>query len=674
MTIHSFPVKDNTKKESLLSESSSKQTHTLSNYLTGQLPVIELPLHSAPSLVTLASTSTTDILKEYFGGERPLTLPQDTSDPRVFSRTHSSALSSTHSLQTTDSVDVSSSQSQTVMTSVIHTQSRDQIRKELIQNYDFLITLKAAQKGFSEAQNNLGLMYAHGIGVKQDDAQAVYWYRKAAEQDHSGAQFNLGLIYAQSLGEKQDYAQAAYWYRKAAEQGHARSQFNLGVIYENGLGEKQDDAQAVYWYRKAAEQGHARSQFNLGLMHQHGRGVKIDLAEAVHWYRKAAEQGHAGAQCNLGRMYAQGLGEKQDYAEAVCWYRKAAKQGHAVAQFNLGVMYENGRGVKIDLAEAAYWYRKAAQQDHPDAQCNLGWMYDHGRGEKQDQAQAVIWYRKAAEQGHAVAQYNIGKMYAKGKGVEVNDVEACNWYFKAAKNGSKDAQLELASHYQQGHGLKKDLLQATYWLLKSVRKDISVEIFLDGGVVAEDFYSDVIQCIPAALTTFPEFKYIKTINFQKIDLSEQDFWSIGQMIRLNPHLVGLNLKYQNINNDDALILSQSLAFNTTLTALIFDDEYDFDATIFDMIKASLAQNVVIAELREHMKGHLITDPDGLPIRVPYITRSDELPIEVLDIIVDDMIVKASKAGKTKEATIAAIDEFLLSVSRQTLKDDLIKFS
>ena len=602
MTIHSFPVKDNTKKESLLSEPSSKQTHTLSNYLTGQLPAIELPLQSAPSLIALASTSTSEILKEYFGGERPSTPPQDTSDPRVFSRTHSSAASSSHSLQTSDSGYISTSQSQSVMTSVIHSQSRDQIRKELIQNYDFLITLKAAQKGFSEAQNNLGLMYAHGIGVKQDDAQAVYWYRKAAEQDHSDAQCNLGWMYV------------------------------------NGLGVKQDDAQAVYWKRKAADQG------------------------------------HADAQCNLGWMYVNGLGEKQDYAEAVCWYRKAAKQGHAVAQFNLGVMYENGRGVKIDLAEAAYWYRKAAQQDHPDAQCNLGWMYDHGRGEKQDQAQAVIWYRKAAEQGHAVAQYNIGKMYAKGKGVEVNDVEACNWYFKAAKNGSKDAQLQLASHYQQGLGVKKDVLQATYWLLKSVVDGTNREIFLYDFNVAEDFYSDVIQCIPAGLTTFPEFKYIKTINFQKIDLSEQDFWSIGQMIRLNPHLVGLNLKYQNINNDDALILSQSLAFNTTLTALIFDDEYDFDATIFDMIKASLAQNVVIAELREHMKGHLITGPDGLPIRVPYITRSDELPIEVLDIIVDDMIVKASKAGKTKEATIAAIDEFLLSVSRQTLKDDLIKFS
>ena len=245
MTIHSFPVKDNTKKESLLSEPSSKQTHTLSNYLTGQLPAIELPLQSAPSLITLASTSTSDILKEYFGGERPSTPPQDTSDPRVFSRTHSSALSSTHSLQTIDSVDVSSSQSQTVMASVIHTQSRDQIRKELNQNYDFLITLKAAQKGFSEAQNNLGLMYAHGIGVKQDDAQAVYWYRKAAEQDLSDAQCNLGWMYVNGLGVKEDQAQAVYWNRKAAEQDHPDAQFNLGVMYGNGRGVKIDVAEVM---------------------------------------------------------------------------------------------------------------------------------------------------------------------------------------------------------------------------------------------------------------------------------------------------------------------------------------------------------------------------------------------------------------------------------------------
>ena len=220
---------------------------------------------------------------------------------------------------------------------------------------------------------------------------------------------------------------------------------------------------------------------------------------------------------------------------------------------------------------------------------------------------------------------------------------------------SRGAKLKLASHYQQGLGVKKDVLQATYWWLRSVVQEQNREIFLDGSNVAEDFYSDVIQCIPGALTKFPEFKHINTINFLELNLSDQDFLSIGQMIRANAHLEGLNLECQNINDAQALMLLHSLAFNTTLTELIFDNEYDFDVSIFNEIKASLAQNVVIAELREHMKKY-------------FITRSDELPIEVLTIIVDNMIVAASKGGidregnrinpTSKEATIAAIDEFL----------------
>jgi TPR repeat protein len=34
----------------------------------------------------------------------------------------------------------------------------------------------------AKAQNNLGGMYRHGEGVKQDDAEAVSWVTKAAEQ------------------------------------------------------------------------------------------------------------------------------------------------------------------------------------------------------------------------------------------------------------------------------------------------------------------------------------------------------------------------------------------------------------------------------------------------------------------------------------------------------------
>uniref|UniRef100_UPI00260B7424 tetratricopeptide repeat protein n=1 Tax=uncultured Neisseria sp. TaxID=237778 RepID=UPI00260B7424 len=63
----------------------------------------------------------------------------------------------------------------------------------------------------------------NGLGVRQDDAQAVQWYRRAAEQGHAQAQVLLGVMYENGQGVRQDYAQAAQWYRRAKEQGAAEA-------------------------------------------------------------------------------------------------------------------------------------------------------------------------------------------------------------------------------------------------------------------------------------------------------------------------------------------------------------------------------------------------------------------------------------------------------------------
>ena len=39
-----------------------------------------------------------------------------------------------------------------------------------------------AELGMAAAQFNLALMYDHGEGVPENDAEAVKWYRKAADQ------------------------------------------------------------------------------------------------------------------------------------------------------------------------------------------------------------------------------------------------------------------------------------------------------------------------------------------------------------------------------------------------------------------------------------------------------------------------------------------------------------
>ena len=241
--------------------------------------------------------------------------------------------------------------------------------------YSFDITEKNIEKnvnalkilavgGDAVAQFNLGVCYSNGLGVAQNYAEAVKWYRKAAVQGQAQAQNNLGVCYKNGQGVAQNYAEAVKWYRKSAEQGYAGAQFNLGLCYHNGQGVAQNYAEAVEWYKKAAEQGHAIAQNNLGLCYENGQGVAKNQLQAMKWYTQAAEQGYAVAQCNLGICYYQ----SEFYTEAVKWFRKAAEQGNARGEFFLGILYAEGKGVPKNENAAIQWLTKAAKQGHEDAQ------------------------------------------------------------------------------------------------------------------------------------------------------------------------------------------------------------------------------------------------------------------------------------------------------------------
>ena len=54
---------------------------------------------------------------------------------------------------------------------------------------DFKETLQVAEQGNAKAQFYLGVMYANGQGVRQNEKQAEHWYRKAAEQGDASAQY-----------------------------------------------------------------------------------------------------------------------------------------------------------------------------------------------------------------------------------------------------------------------------------------------------------------------------------------------------------------------------------------------------------------------------------------------------------------------------------------------------
>ncbi len=89
---------------------------------------------------------------------------------------------------------------------------------------------RCAEQGNARAQSALGLKYASGAGVPEDDVEAVRWYRLAAEQGDAGAQWSLGTMYEKGDGVPQDDVLAYMWCLLSAAQGNASAQETTDII------------------------------------------------------------------------------------------------------------------------------------------------------------------------------------------------------------------------------------------------------------------------------------------------------------------------------------------------------------------------------------------------------------------------------------------------------------
>ncbi|GEM_PF-1518550 len=201
--------------------------------------------------------------------------------------------------------------------------------QEVKKNYALALEYyqKAAELGYAEAQNSLGMMYHQGIGVQQNLGSAEQWFRKAAEQDLSEAQYNLGQMYYSGRGIALDVEQAKRWFKRAAEQKDGLSQLRLGEVSYD----EREYVMAKYWFSQAAQQNLPEAQKWLGVLFYQGQGVPQDYYEAFRWFEKSAEQGSAEAQNNLALMYFKGEGVKQNYILSYQWASLSALKEHPEA-------------------------------------------------------------------------------------------------------------------------------------------------------------------------------------------------------------------------------------------------------------------------------------------------------------------------------------------------------
>jgi TPR repeat protein len=111
---------------------------------------------------------------------------------------------------------------------------------------------RAAEAGNPRGVTNLAAISG---GAASDPVKARALLSKSAESDSPEAQYQLGLMVAEGVGGPKDDVAARALFEKAAAQGHPAAMERMGAFAQSGRGGVQDSSAAKSYYEKAAALG-----------------------------------------------------------------------------------------------------------------------------------------------------------------------------------------------------------------------------------------------------------------------------------------------------------------------------------------------------------------------------------------------------------------------------------
>lgn len=121
---------------------------------------------------------------------------------------------------------------------------------------------RAAQGGNPRGVTNLAAISASS-GAPSDPVKARALLAKAAETNSAEAQYQLGLMTADGIGGPKDDVAARALFEKAAAQNHAGAMERMGAFAQSGRGGPQDSSAAKAYYEKAAALGNEDAKASL---------------------------------------------------------------------------------------------------------------------------------------------------------------------------------------------------------------------------------------------------------------------------------------------------------------------------------------------------------------------------------------------------------------------------
>lgn len=312
--------------------------------------------------------------------------------------------------------------------------------------------LKAAQQGHDDAQNNLGIMYIHGIGVAQDYKQAFEWFIKAAERKNVIAMSNVANCYYSGKGVGQDFSKAAEYHSKAAHLECANSQEVLGEMYLYGKGIEQNDTKAAYWLKAACTNGERSAYAPMGDCYLKGQGVEKNENKAFELYEQGASMGNLRSKVAMAECLIEGWGTKCDDEQAFKILTSICHEEENYRENLVSVTsHDNEKGItfyedpldEINLKSYAKAYYL------------LGLLCYSGNGRKKDAGEAIRLLRTADKLGYQnddapeeTVEKLLTRIMENTKEEDIRDTVDC--YVEVRERREKGERYEVVLHHADG--------------------------------------------------------------------------------------------------------------------------------------------------------------------------------------------------------------------------------
>ena len=156
-----------------------------------------------------------------------------------------------------------------------------------------------AYSGNSRCQFVLGQMYYwtenYNVSFSSNGEKAAYWWNEAAQQGYVNAYNNIGIAYLDGMGVKKDLKKAVEYLKKGAEAGEDLAQKNYGDLFVEGV-------TIVTGTHKETRLNYYGGKYSVDV-EDHDTLVPNDIEQAKYWWKKSAAQGNEMAKDVLQKIY-----------------------------------------------------------------------------------------------------------------------------------------------------------------------------------------------------------------------------------------------------------------------------------------------------------------------------------------------------------------------------------